>query len=77
MKGFRQNKRQPLSDAIKQQAKLHGKYKEYSEKTTEELTEMLPILGSGYKAVCVEILRERKLKELQENQTQEIPEGEV
>lgn len=77
MKGHRLNKRQPLSEAIKQQAKLHAKYKEYSEKTTEELTEMLSILGGGYKAVCIEILRERKLKELQSNQVEEIPEGEV
>lgn len=77
MKGHRLNKRQPLSEAIKQQAKLHAKYKEYSEKTTEELTEILSILGGGYKAVCIEILRERKLKELQSNQVEEIPEGEA
>jgi len=77
MKGHRLNKRQPLSEAIKQQAKLHAKYKEYSEKPTEELTEMLSILGGGYKAVCIEILRERKLKELQSNQVEEIPEGEA
>ena len=77
MKGFKQNKRQPLSKAIKQQEKLHAKYKEYSEKTTEELKEMFPILGGGYKKVCYEILVQRKFEELKTNQSEELPEGEV
>ena len=77
MKGFKQNKRQPLSEAIKQQAKLHAKYKEYSEKSTEELLELLPILGGGYKSVCATILKERKIQELKESQTEEVPEGDI
>lgn len=72
-----QKKRQPLSHLIRQQAKLHAKYKEYSEKSTEELKEMFPILGGGYKQVCGEILRERLLEELKTNQSEELPEGEV
>lgn len=77
MKGFKQPKRQPLSEVIKQQEKLHIKYKEYSEKTTEELKEMFPILGGGYKQVCVFILKERYKQELINNQSKELPEGEV
>lgn len=77
MKGFRQNKRQSLSNAIKQQAKLHGKYKEYSEKTTEELTEMLSILGGGYKEVCLSVMREKFVADLKAKQTEELPEGEA
>lgn len=77
MKGFRQPKRQALVEAIKQQNKLYDKYKEYSEKTTEELKEMYPILGGGYKKACATVLRERHLEELKANQTEEIKDGEV
>ena len=77
MKGFKQNKRQSLYEAIKQQEKLHAKYKEYSEKTTEELKEIFPILGGNYKEVCGFILRERYKQELIKNQSEEIPEGEI
>ena len=76
-----QSKRQSLAEVIKQQSKLHNKYKEYSEKTTEELKEMYPILGGGYRQVCSTILSERYLdeqyKKLKSNQTEELTEGEV
>ncbi len=77
MKGFKQQKRQPLSEAIKQQSKLHAKYKEYSLKSTEELKEMYPILGGGYKEVCRVILENRILEDLRSKQTEELPEGEI
>lgn len=70
-------KRQSLSEAIKQQSKLHAKYKEYSLKTTEELKEMYPILGGGYRHVCGVILRQRIMDNLKSNQTKELPEGEI
>lgn len=73
----RPTKHQTKQDLIKQQAALHKKYKEYSEKTTEELNEMYPILGGGYKEVCGFILRERYKQELIKNQSEEIPEGEI
>lgn len=77
MKGFKQNKRQPLSEAIKQHSKLHAKYKEYSEKTIPELEELLPILKAGYKEVCISVLREKFVANLKTNQTEELTEGEV
>jgi hypothetical protein len=52
-------KRQALSEAIKQQAKLHAKYKEYSLKTEEELTEMYEHLGGGYREVCFQVIKEK------------------
>ena len=58
------NRRQPLSEAIKQQSKLYDKHKEYSEKSLEELKEILPILGGGYKKVCEYVIR---LKESEKN----------
>lgn len=74
-------KRQSLAEAIKQQSKLDAKYKEYFLKTTEELNEMYPILGGGYRQVCSTILSERYLNEefqkLKSNQTEELPEGEA
>jgi len=70
------NKKQPLSQIIKQQALLHAKYKEYYLKTTEELREMFPILGGGYKHICGEILRKRILEDLKSNQQLEV-EGEA
>ncbi len=77
MKGHRLNKRQPLSQAIKQHAKLHAKYKEYSEKSIQELEEMLPILGGGYREVCLSVMKEKFVADLKSKQTEEIPEGEV
>ena len=77
MKGHRLNKRQPLSQTIKQHAKLHVKYKEYSLKTIEELEEMLPILGGGYKEVCLSVMKEKFVANLKTNQTEELPEGEA
>ena len=77
MKGFKLNKRQSLSEAIKQQAKLHAKYKEYSLKSTKELKEMYPILGGGYKQVCRTILETRILEDLKSKQSEELPEGEI
>ncbi len=68
---------QPLSEVIKQQSKLHAKYKEYSLKTTEELKEMYNILGGGYKQVCRIILETRILEDLDSKQTKELPEGEA
>ena len=74
---YRANKRQPLSEAIKQHAKLHAKYKEYSEKTIPELEEMLPILGGGYKKVCIEVMRKKFIANLKANQTTEELNGEA
>lgn len=76
-KGFRQPKLQDLSSVLKQQGKLHEKYKEYCEKTTEELNEMLPILGGGYKNICRHILRERFILDLQSKQSEELPDGDA
>ena len=70
-------KKQSLAEAIKQQSKLHDKYKEYSLKTTEELKEMYPVLGGGYRQVCRVILETRILEALDSNQTEELPEGEI
>ena len=72
-----QKKRQPLSEAIKQHAKLHAKYKEYSLKTIEELEEMLPILNAGYKEVCMEVMRDKFILNLKSKQSEELPEGEA
>ena len=77
MKGHRLNKRQPLSEAIKQHAKLHAKYKEYSLKTIPELEEILPILGGGYKEVCLSVMKEKFVNNLKDQQTEELPEGEA
>lgn len=77
MKGHRLKKRQPLSEAIKQHAKLHAKYKEYSLKTIPELEEMLPILGGGYKEVCINVMQEKFIANLKANQIEELPEGEA
>ena len=77
MKGHRLNKRQPKSEMIKQHARLHAKYKEYSLKTIPELEEMLPILGGNYKNVCIEVLREKFVADLKSKQTEELPEGEA
>lgn len=77
MKGHRLNKRQPLSEAIKQHGKLHAKYKEYSEKTIPELEEMLPLLNAGYKEVCLSVMREKFVANLKTNQSEELPEGEA
>lgn len=77
MKGHRLNKRQPLSEMIRQHAKLHAKYKEYSLKTIQELEEMLPILNAGYKEVCLSVMREKFVVDLKSKQTEELPEGEI
>lgn len=77
MKGHRLNKRQPKSEMIKQHGKLHAKYKEYSLKTIQELEEMLPILGGGYKEVCLSVMREKFVADLKAKQTEELPEGEA
>jgi len=76
-KGYRLNRRQPKSEAIKQYNKLHTKYKEYSEKTLQELEEMLPILNAGYKEVCMEVMRDKFILDLKSKQTEELTEGEV
>jgi hypothetical protein len=73
----RLNKRQPKSEMIKQHAKLHAKYKEYSLKTIQELEEMLPILGGGYKEVCLSVMREKFVADLKAKQSEELPEGEA
>lgn len=73
----RQFKRQPRTEAIKQHAKLHAKYKEYSEKSIEDLEEMLPILNAGYKEVCLSVMREKFIADLKAKQTEELPEGEA
>ncbi len=73
----RLNKRQSKSEMIKQHAKLHAKYKEYSLKTIEELEEMLPILGGGYKEVCLSVMKEKFVANLKTNQSEELPEGEA
>lgn len=72
MKGFKQNKRQPLSEAINQQAKLHAKYKEYSLKTEEELTEMYPLLGGGYREVCFQVIREKHFAKMEQDLEGEV-----
>jgi hypothetical protein len=65
-------KRQPLSEAIKQQAKLHAKYKEYSLLSLEELNDLYPILGGGYREACFAVIREKHFQ-----QTEETLEGDV
>jgi len=77
MKGHRLNKRQPKSEMIKQHARLHAKYKEYSLKTIPELEEMLPILGGNYKEVCLSVMKEKFVNNLKSKQTEELPEGEA
>lgn len=77
MKGFRNSKTKPLSEILKQQAKLHAKYKEYSEKTNEELRELCEILGGGYKQACLEVMKERVRKTLSATQSEELPDGEI
>ncbi len=77
MKGHRLNKRQPKSEMIRQHAKLHAKYKEYSLKTIQELEELLPILGGNYKEVCLSVMREKFVADLKAKQTEELPEGEA
>ena len=77
MKGHRLNKRQPKSEMIKQHARLHAKYKEYSLKTIQELEELLPILGGNYKEVCLSVMREKFVADLNSKQTEELPEGEA
>ena len=77
MKDHRLNKRQPKSEMIKQHARLHAKYKEYSLKTIPELEEMLPILNGGYKEVCLSVMREKFVADLKSKQTEELPEGEA
>lgn len=53
--------RRQLSERIKQQNALDKKFVEYGEKSLEELKEMLPLLGGGYKRVCEYVIH---LKEL-------------
>ena len=77
MKSHRLNKRQPKSEMIKQHARLHTKYKEYSLKTIPELEEMLPLLGGGYKEVCLSVMKEKFVNNLKDQQTEELPEGEA
>jgi len=65
-------KRQPLSEAIKQQAKLHAKYKEYSLKTIEELNELYPILGGGYRECCMAVIREKHFAKMEQDLEGEV-----
>lgn len=60
------NKRQPLSEVIKQQAKLHAKYKEYSLLSLEELNDLYPILGGGYREACFAVIREKHFQQAEE-----------
>lgn len=71
-----QKKRQPLSQAIKQQAKLYAKYQEYSAKTLEELEELFPILGGGYKEACGAAIIAKK-REIADAKLESDLEGEV
>lgn len=50
-----------VSEYIKQQNLLNKKRLEYEQKTLEELEEMLPILGGGYKRVCEYVINLKKL----------------
>jgi hypothetical protein len=65
-------KRQPLSEVIKQQAKLHAKYKEYSLKTEEELTEMYEHLGGGYREVCFQVIKEKHFAKMEQDLEGEV-----
>jgi hypothetical protein len=65
-------KRQSLSEAIKQQAALHKKYKEYSLLSIEELNELQEILGGNYRIVCNTVIQEKKLKLLEETLNGEV-----
>ena len=69
-------KRQSLPEVIKQQEKLHAKYKEYSLLSLEELQELYPILGGGYRDVCIFVAKE-KARELLDKQNAETLEGDV
>lgn len=69
--------KQTKKEFIKQRTKLSVKYQEYINKTTEELEELLPKLGGGYKQVCLIILKDRYLRKTISNQDKEISEGEV
>ena len=71
-KSKHQTKKQPLSEAIKQQAALHAKYKEYSLKTEEELTEMYEHLGGGYREVCMAVIREKHFAKMEQDLEGEV-----
>lgn len=49
------------TDVAKQRASWDKKYVEYGAKTLEELQEMLPRLGGGYRMVCEYIISLKKL----------------
>ena len=65
-------KHQTKQDLIKQQAALHAKYKEYSLKTEEELTEMYPLLGGGYREVCFQVIREKHFDKMEQDLEGEV-----
>lgn len=69
-------KKQPLSEALKQQAALHKKYLEYSKLTLDELEELFPRLGGNYRQVCLEVAKE-KTRALLANKPNEELEGDV
>jgi len=66
MRNKKLTKRQPLSEAIKQQSKLHAKYKEYSLLSLEELNDLYPILGGGYRECCFAVIREKHFQQAEE-----------
>ena len=65
-------KRQSLSEAIKQQAALHKKYKEYSLLSIEELNELYPILGGGYREVCFQVIKEKHFAKMEQDLEGEV-----
>ena len=65
-------KRQPLSEAIKQQSKLHAKYKEYSLLSLDELNELYPILGGGYRECCMAVIREKHFAKIEQDLEGEV-----
>jgi hypothetical protein len=65
-------KRQPLSEAIKQQAALHKKYKEYSLLSIEELNELYPILGGNYREVCFQVIKEKHFVKMEQDLEGEV-----
>jgi hypothetical protein len=65
-------KKKKLKEILQQQAKLHAKYKEYSLLSLEELNDLYPILGGGYREACFAVIREKHFQ-----QTEETLEGDV
>lgn len=65
-------KHQTKQDLIKQQEALHKKYKEYSLLSIEELNELYPILGGGYREVCFQVIKEKHFAKMEQDLEGEV-----